>query len=52
MAKLINCECGFVARGETDDEVIEKIRTHLKQDHPDVLAKVTRDDLLGWIAEE
>ena len=52
MAKLINCECGFVARGGTDDEVIEKIRAHLKQDHPDVLAKVSRDDLIGWIEEE
>jgi predicted small metal-binding protein len=52
MAKLINCECGFVARGDTDDEVIEKIRAHLKQDHPHLLAKVSRDDLLGWIAEE
>ena len=52
MAKLINCECGFVARGDTDDEVIEKIRAHMKQDHPKLLAKVSRDDLLGWIAEE
>lgn len=52
MAKLINCECGFVARGDTDDEVIEIIRAHLKQDHPQLLAKVSRDDLLGWIAEE
>ncbi|HEX7265174.1 MAG TPA: DUF1059 domain-containing protein [Candidatus Dormibacteraeota bacterium] len=52
MAKLINCECGFVARGETDDDVIEKIRTHLKQDHPQLAAKVSRDDLLGWITEE
>ena len=23
MAKAINCECGFVARGATDDEVVE-----------------------------
>ena len=52
MAKLINCECGFVARGETDDEVIDKIRAHMKEDHPELLAKVTHDDLLGWIAEE
>ncbi len=22
MAKLINCECGYVVRGETDDELI------------------------------
>ena len=52
MAKLVNCECGFVAHGDTDDEVIEIIRANLKQDHPQLLAKVSRDDLLGWIAEE
>jgi predicted small metal-binding protein len=52
MAKIINCECGFVARGDSDDEVIDKIRAHMKQDHPQLLDRVSRDDLLGWIAEE
>jgi predicted small metal-binding protein len=52
MAKIINCECGFVARGDSDDEVIEKIRAHMKQDHPQLVDRVSRDDLLGWIAEE
>ena len=34
MAKQINCECGFVARGETEDEVIARIRDHMGSDHP------------------
>jgi predicted small metal-binding protein len=49
MAKLIRCECGFVARGETDDEVIDGIRDHMRTDHPALLETVGRDDLLGWI---
>lgn len=51
MAKLINCQCGFVARGETDDDVMDAIRAHMREDHPEVLEKVSREDLLGWIEE-
>lgn len=49
---LINCECGFVARGETEEEVIGKIRDHMRQDHPDLLESVTQEDLLGWMERE
>jgi predicted small metal-binding protein len=51
MAKQITCECGFVARAESDEEVIQKIREHMRTDHPELLDKVSRDDLLGWIEE-
>ena len=52
MDKLIRCECGFVARGDTDDEVIGTIREHMTTDHPALLGKVSREDLLGWIQVE
>jgi predicted small metal-binding protein len=51
MAKQINCECGYVARGETEDEVIERIRDHMRTDHPELLGKVSEQDLRGWIEE-
>jgi predicted small metal-binding protein len=51
LAKLIKCECGFIARGETDDEVIDKIESHLGSDHPHLVGKVTREDLSGMIEE-
>lgn len=51
MAKTINCECGYVARGETEDEVVEEIQDHMRQDHPDLLEKVSREELVGWIEE-
>jgi len=50
--KLIRCECGYVARGENDDQVVGVIRGHMATDHPAVLAAVTRQDLLGWIVTE
>jgi predicted small metal-binding protein len=51
MAKQITCECGFIARAETDEEVVKKIREHMRTDHPQLLDKVSRDDLLAWIEE-
>jgi predicted small metal-binding protein len=52
MARIIRCECGYVARGESDDEVIDTIREHMSTDHPALLDTVGRDDLLGWIQLE
>jgi len=49
MSRFIKCECGFVARGDSDDEVVATIRTHMGSDHPALLDTVSRDDLLGWI---
>jgi predicted small metal-binding protein len=51
MAKQITCECGYVARADSDDEVVEQIRQHIRSDHPELLESVSRDDLLGWIEE-
>jgi predicted small metal-binding protein len=52
MAKLIRCECGFIARGDSDDDVIGVIRGHMATDHPAVLESVSQDDLLSWIQIE
>jgi predicted small metal-binding protein len=51
MSKQITCECGFVARADSDGDVVEQIREHMRSDHPELLDKVSRDDLLGWIEE-
>lgn len=51
MAKLINCECGQVVRGETDDELVAAATAHIDRDHPELVGKVSRDDLLA-MAEE
>jgi predicted small metal-binding protein len=51
MAKLINCECGQVIRGETDEELLSKAEAHIQESHPDLVGKLSRDDLLA-MAEE
>jgi predicted small metal-binding protein len=52
MGKLIRCECGFVARGESDDKVVSLIREHMASDHPAVQATVSQEDLHSWIQSE
>ena len=47
--KLIRCECGFVARGDSDDLVVGLIRGHMSTDHPALLEAVSREDLISWI---
>ena len=33
MAKIINCDCGYVVRGETDDEIVENAQAHARDVH-------------------
>ena len=42
MTRTIRCECGYVARGDSDDGVIEAIRAHMRTDHPALLDTVGR----------
>ena len=51
MAKVINCECGEVVRAENDDELVQKVSSHVRQAHPELVGKMGRDDILA-MAEE
>ena len=33
MAKIINCDCGFVVRGDTDEELVAAAKSHAKEVH-------------------
>jgi predicted small metal-binding protein len=49
VARIIRCECGFVAHGDTEDLVIAAIRDHMRTDHPALLETVMDEDLRGLI---
>ena len=49
MSRQITCECGFVARGEEDDDVVTQIEDHLRRDHPELADTVTRDEIASWV---
>ncbi|MEV0715415.1 DUF1059 domain-containing protein [Asanoa sp. NPDC050611] len=49
MTRQVRCECGFVARGDTDEAVIALVLEHVAADHPDLAETETADDIRGWI---
>ena len=51
MSKLINCECGAIVRGETDDELVQAAEAHVTENHPELVGKLSRKDILA-MAEE
>jgi predicted small metal-binding protein len=51
MAYVLRCDCGFVARAETEDELVEETNRHIEEVHPDMAGNISRDDLLA-MAEE
>jgi predicted small metal-binding protein len=51
MAKVVNCECGTTVRGETDDELVANVEDHVRSHHPEMVGKMSREDVLG-MAEE
>lgn len=51
MSKVINCECGEVIRAETDDELAGKVERHVGESHPELVGKMSREDVLA-MAEE
>ena len=52
MAKLINCECGEVVRGDSDEQLIVAATAHVTRDHPDLVGKLSREDILNMAEEE
>jgi predicted small metal-binding protein len=52
MAKLIECEDGFVVRGDDDDELVANAERHIAEAHPDLVGKLSRDEILAMAKDE
>jgi predicted small metal-binding protein len=49
--RQIDCVCGHVVKGEDDDELWQLAQEHLRTDHPDLVGKVSREDILAQAEE-
>ena len=48
MAKVFECERdGEVIRGENDDELVANVERHVAHAHPDLVGKLSRDEILA-----
>jgi predicted small metal-binding protein len=44
MAKVIHCDCGYVVRGDTDDELVADAQKHAREAHD---MEITREQVLA-----
>lgn len=49
--KQIPCVCGYAVKGQDDDELWQNAQVHIREDHPDLVGKVSREDLLAQAEE-
>jgi predicted small metal-binding protein len=47
MALQMCCTCGYTFRAEDDDELWVKAQAHIKEQHPDLVGVVQREDILA-----
>ena len=49
MLKQVRCECGYLARSASEDEVVDLILAHVAQDHPELAESHTASHIRNWI---
>jgi predicted small metal-binding protein len=49
MAKIMRCDCGYVIRGETDDELVANVQKHAREVHD---MELTREQVLAMAQQE
>ena len=49
MAKIMQCDCGQVVRGETDNELVANVQKHAREVHD---MEITREQVLAMSQQE
>ena len=49
MAKIVQCDCGVVVRGDTDDELVANVQQHAHEVHG---LELTREQVLAMAYPE
>jgi predicted small metal-binding protein len=52
MAKQINCACGYVVKGASDDELVANAEAHMREVHPEMAGTMSREQVLAMATEE
>jgi predicted small metal-binding protein len=51
MTKVVHCECGKDVEAGSDDELVTKVEEHVAESHPDLVGKMSREQILGMAHE-
>ena len=49
--KIVHCPCGKDVQGETDDDLVANVEGHIASDHPDLVGKYSREQILEMAHE-
>lgn len=49
MAKIMRCDCGYVIRGESDDELVANVQKHAREVHD---MEITREQVLAMAQQK
>ena len=49
--KIVHCPCGTNVEGETDDALVENVQAHIAADHPDLVGKYSREQIVEMAHE-
>lgn len=47
MTKVVHCPCGTDVNGESDDELVANVEAHVQENHPDMVGKMSREEILA-----
>ena len=51
MTQFVHCQCGHTVQGETDDEIVAAVEEHVKEEHPELEAQMSREQILEMAHE-
>ena len=49
--KVVHCPCGTNVEGETEDALVENVQAHIAADHPDLVGKYSREQIVEMAHE-
>lgn len=45
--KVVHCPCGTNVEGETDATLVENVEAHIAAEHPELVGKYSKDQIVG-----
>jgi predicted small metal-binding protein len=52
MAMVVDCECGQQIRADSEEDLVSKVYEHIDGNHPDLVGKLSREDVVAMAHDE
>jgi predicted small metal-binding protein len=51
MTLVVHCQCGTDVSGESEDELVSAVESHVQSDHPEMAGQLGREQILEMAHE-